>query len=195
MSCPHVAGVAALIRKKYPTWTPAMVRSAITTTATARDSEGRAIADGGLGGRATPMAVGAGLVQPRLALDPGLVYDAGEQDYVDFLCTLNYTAAQVRLFVPGFRGCTRTLPGGVAGLNYPSFVVAFGGNGNGTGDAVVRVLERTVTKKNEKKSYKVAFRSRGMPKGPRGKTVMRFGNIVWENDVHKVTSPVVFIWG
>ncbi|GJN32865.1 hypothetical protein PR202_gb21404 [Eleusine coracana subsp. coracana] len=225
MACPHVAGVAALIRKKYPTWTPAMVRSAIATTATARDSEGRAIADGGLGGRATPMAVGAGLVQPRLALDPGLVYDAGEQDYVDFLCTLNYTAAQVRLFVPGFRGCTRTLPGGVAGLNYPSFVVAFSGNGT---DAAVRVLERTVTKvsegaetytvrveapkhlvavnvtpatlvfgeqKNEKKSYKVAFRSRGMPKGSRGKTVMRFGNIVWENDAHKVTSPVVFIWG
>ncbi|KAL6856178.1 hypothetical protein ACP4OV_018980 [Aristida adscensionis] len=150
-------------------------------------------------------------IRPQLALDPGLVYDAVEKDYVAFLCTLNYTASQVRLFVPGFAGCTRTLHGGAAGLNYPSFVVAFDDGGAG-----VRVLTRTVTKvsrgpeaytarvvapdqvtvlvdpetlefggePNEKKSYKVAFRSnRNSP----GKTT-QFGHIVWENDVHRVRT-------
>jgi hypothetical protein len=41
---------------------------------------------------ATPLVAGAGHVQPDLALDPGLVYDAGERDYVDFLCALSYTS-------------------------------------------------------------------------------------------------------
>ena len=41
---------------------------------------------------ATPLVAGAGHVQPDLALDPGLVHDAGERDYVDFLCALSYTS-------------------------------------------------------------------------------------------------------
>ncbi|CAN6205877.1 unnamed protein product [Urochloa humidicola] len=217
MACPHVAGVAALLKQKHRGWTPAMVRSALVTTAATLDSHGRPIADNSRtsgGGVATPMAAGAGHVRPQLALDPGLVYDAEEQDYVDFLCALSYTAAQIRMFVPGFGGCTRTLPGGAAGLNYPSFVVDFS---NGTG---VRVLKRTVTKvsegpetytarvvapdqvavkvtprtlqfdkKNEKKSYKVVFKSKNGAAG-----LAWFGHIVWENDVHQVRSPVEFRW-
>ncbi|CAM0145381.1 unnamed protein product [Urochloa decumbens] len=217
MACPHVAGVAALLKHKHRDWTPAMIRSALMTTAATLDSHGRPIADNSRtssGGVATPMAAGAGHVRPQLALDPGLVYDAAEKDYVDFLCALSYTAAQIRMFVPGFGGCTRTLPGGAAGLNYPSFVVDFS---NGTG---VRVLKRTVTKvsespetytvrvvapdqvavtvtprtlqfdkKNEKKSYKVVFRSKDGAAG-----LARFGHIVWENDVHQARSPVEFRW-
>ncbi|RCV13711.1 hypothetical protein SETIT_2G367500v2 [Setaria italica] len=187
MACPHVAGVAALLKHKHHDWTPAMIQSALMTTAATLDSHGQAIADNShtSSGVATPMAAGAGHVRPQLALDPGLVYDAEEQDYVDFLCTLNYTAAQISMFVPGFTGCTRTLRGGAAGLNYPSFVVDLS-NGND-----VRVLKRIVTKvskgpetytvrvvapdqvavtvtprtlrfdkQNEKKRYKVVFRSK-----------------------------------
>ncbi|CAM0145380.1 unnamed protein product [Urochloa decumbens] len=217
MACPHVAGVAALIKQKHRDWTPAMIRSALMTTATTVDSHGRPIADNARrGGGATPMAAGAGLVRPQLALDPGLVYDATEEDYVDFFCTLNYTTEQIRMFLPDFTGCTRTLPDGVGGFNYPSFVVDFS---NGTD---VRMLTRTVTKVsegpetytvrvaapkhlvsvtvtpatlefgelNETKSYAVVFQSKESSAGSK----MQFGHIVWENDVHRVSSPVVFTW-
>jgi hypothetical protein len=77
-------------------------------------------------------------------MDPGLVYDAGTQDYVDFLCTIGYTAEQMRQFVPQMSsGCgARTIPGGMANLNYPSFVVVFD---RSNGGGVCR-LTRTVTK-------------------------------------------------
>ncbi|GJN11232.1 hypothetical protein PR202_ga29406 [Eleusine coracana subsp. coracana] len=227
MATPHVAGVAALIRKKQPSWTPAMIRSAIMTTAGTLDTTGRDILDNGAtpptSGRrdggdrvATPLAAGAGHVRPDLALDPGLVYDAGERDYVDFLCTLNYTAEQVRMFMPGFGNCTRTLPGGPAGLNYPSFMVVFG---NGTD---VWTLMRTVTavsekaetytvsyvapervkvtvtpttleftKLNQKKSYTVEFRSLA---GGNVTAGWDFGRISWESMDHIVRSPVAFQW-
>ncbi|KAF1870755.1 hypothetical protein Lal_00025623 [Lupinus albus] len=39
----------------------------------------------------TPWAHGAGHVDPQKALSPGLVYDASADDYITFLCSLNYT--------------------------------------------------------------------------------------------------------
>ncbi|GJN11265.1 hypothetical protein PR202_ga29443 [Eleusine coracana subsp. coracana] len=102
MACPHVAGVAALIKKKHADWTPAMIRSALITTAATLDNTDRDILDDGFTGNgsqqvATPFATGAGHVRPQLALDPGLVYDAGARDYIDFLCSLNYTAENAPL--------------------------------------------------------------------------------------------------
>lgn len=80
MSVPHVAGIAALLREAHPDWTPAMLRSAIVTTARQdiRREDGETAAD--------PFDFGAGHVQPNPAVAPGLVYDAGAEDYDAFLC-------------------------------------------------------------------------------------------------------------
>jgi len=224
MACPHVAGVAALIMNKHPNWTPAMVRSALMTTAGTVDNRGGDILDNGVTvGRtgnariATPLVAGAGHVQPDLALDPGLVYDARERDYVDFLCALNYTTEQMRRFVPDFVNCTGTLAGGPAGLNYPSFVVAFDSRTD------VRTLTRTLTKVSEEaetfnvtvlapehvkvnvtpttlefkehmeaRSYTVEFRNEAG--GNREAGEWDFGQISWASGKHQVRSPVAFQW-
>jgi hypothetical protein len=73
MSSPHVAGLAALLRQSHPNWSPAAIQSALTTT-------GSDLVSG-----ADPFAQGGGQVRPTLANDPGLVYDAGMDDYRGFL--------------------------------------------------------------------------------------------------------------
>ncbi|WP_308364609.1 MULTISPECIES: S8 family serine peptidase [unclassified Microbulbifer] len=80
MSSPHVAGIMALLKQVHPDWTPAMAKSALMTTARTnlRKSFGPEAAD--------PFDMGAGMVQATSALFPGLVYDAGLEDYSAFLC-------------------------------------------------------------------------------------------------------------
>ncbi|VAH94310.1 unnamed protein product [Triticum turgidum subsp. durum] len=72
---------------------PAAVRSALMTTAysTYTGGAGAPILDAATGAAATPFDYGAGHVDPTRAVEPGLVYDLGTSDYVDFLCALKYT--------------------------------------------------------------------------------------------------------
>lgn len=60
----HVAGLAAVVMAERPGWTPAMVKSAMSTTA------------GELEGAGRPLSAGAGQVDPDAAIDPGLALDA-----------------------------------------------------------------------------------------------------------------------
>ncbi|KAJ0082033.1 hypothetical protein Patl1_09919 [Pistacia atlantica] len=81
MATPHLAGIAALIKQKNPSWTPSMIASAISTTATKYDNYGELImAEGSeLGSlyNSTHFDFGAGLVSATRAIDPGLVLSSG----------------------------------------------------------------------------------------------------------------------
>lgn len=81
MAAPHIAGIAALIKQNYSTWTPSMIASAMSTTATKHDNHGDPIMAEGFAAHtmypAAPFGYGAGLVDPTRSLDPGLVFSAG----------------------------------------------------------------------------------------------------------------------
>ncbi|KAL3814065.1 hypothetical protein ACJIZ3_015333 [Penstemon smallii] len=94
MSCPHLSGIAALLKSEHPDWSPAAIKSAIMTTADVVNRAQSPIEDE----RFLPaniFATGAGHVNPSRASDPGLIYDLQPQDYIPYLCGLNYTDQQV----------------------------------------------------------------------------------------------------
>ncbi|CAN0922333.1 Subtilisin-like protease SBT3 [Linum grandiflorum] len=128
MSCPHLAGVGALVKKAHPDWSPAAIRSAMMTTADATDLSGQPIQDLGQEGNnnpATGLAIGAGQVNPNKALDPGLVYDVNTTDYVNLLCALNFTAEQIQAITSSSSSSCKSPS---LDLNYPSFVAFFDAN-------------------------------------------------------------------
>lgn len=84
MAAPHIAGIAALIKQKHAHWSPAAIKSALMTTSTTLDRAERPIQAQVYSGSetvtlvpATPFDYGSGHVNPRAALDPGLIFDAG----------------------------------------------------------------------------------------------------------------------
>ncbi|KAL6202523.1 hypothetical protein ACLB2K_026231 [Fragaria x ananassa] len=104
MSCPHVSGIAALLRKAYPKWSPAAIKSALVTTAYTLDNSGNKIKDLANGGESTPFVHGAGHVDPNRALNPGLVYDIDVNDYVAFMCSIGYGPRQIAVFMRELAG-------------------------------------------------------------------------------------------
>ncbi|WP_020576974.1 S8 family serine peptidase [Actinopolymorpha alba] len=84
MSSPHIAGLAALLIGKNPTWSPIWVKSALMTSAGQKDNAGEPIQRAGRA--ATPLDFGAGHVRPAESFTPGLVYSSGKADWEKFLC-------------------------------------------------------------------------------------------------------------
>jgi len=101
MASPHVAGIAALLKQRHPDWSPAMIKSALMTTAydTFNDGQNGPVSwDSSARTTGTlPWGQGAGHVAPSVAVDPGLVYDLSTIDYARFLCGLGIT----NVFSPG----------------------------------------------------------------------------------------------
>jgi len=219
MSCPHVSGVAALIRQARPEWSPAAVKSALMTTAYNVDNAGGIIGDMSTGNASTPFARGAGHVDPNRAVDPGLVYDAGTEDYITLLCALGYTAEQVAVFAPA-ANCSTRAGSSVGDHNYPAFSVVFTSNklavvkqrrvvrnvgtnvkatyrAKVSSPAGVRVTVRPgkleFSAKQKTQEYEITFAQRIIGSVTEKHT---FGSIVWsdEDAKHTVTSPIAITW-
>ncbi|XVF01273.1 hypothetical protein REPUB_Repub04eG0073600 [Reevesia pubescens] len=120
MSCPHAAGIATLLKATHRDWSLAAIRSAMMTTADVIDNTNGPIIDMTTEVAGTSFDFGAGRINPNKALDPGLVYDIEIQDYIDYLCALNYTTTQIRTIT----GMSHFICDNAnLDLNYPSFLV------------------------------------------------------------------------
>ncbi|RCV07674.1 LOW QUALITY PROTEIN: hypothetical protein SETIT_1G264200v2 [Setaria italica] len=131
MSAPHLA---ASRRCAHPTWSPAAIKSAIMTTADTSVTDEA-------GAPASYFAMGAGLVNPAKATDPGLVYDISPEEYIPYLCGLGYTDDQVNRIIypaPAVR-CAEMESTEAKDLNTPSIMVAL------TAERPAVTVRRTVT--------------------------------------------------
>ncbi|CAL9168811.1 unnamed protein product [Musa hybrid cultivar] len=219
MACPHASGVAALLKDARPGWSPAAIRSALMTTASHLDNTGAPIKDMGNGNKqASPLAMGAGHIDPNRALEPGLVYDAGTEDYVNLLCAMDFTSKQLRT-ITGTATVDCSNP--TLDLNYPSFIAYFDPNETSASAPSVRQFRRTVTnvgdnpvatytakladikgftvsvapeklsfkEKYQKQSFTLTLKENTREK----KDAVRHGSLTWVDDTEKyvVRSPIV----
>ena len=197
MSTPHIAGVAALLMSKHPDWDPMEVKSALMTTANPLDNDGNPIQRAGV--NATPFDMGSGEVNPASAFDPGLVYDSGIVDWLQYGCgvgidlgvcdqvggpiqadQLNYPSIAAGA-LPGTTTITRTvtnvdnLPG-----NYKVSVT------NPTGYNVSVSPSHFVILPGRHVTYKVTITRTSAPLD-----AYEFGQLVWNDQRgHSVRSPI-----
>ncbi|KAK1366899.1 Subtilisin protease [Heracleum sosnowskyi] len=162
MSCPHVSGLAALVKAAHPEWSPAAIRSALMTTAYNTYKNGETIQDTATGKPSTPFDIGSGHVDPVSALDPGLVYDATVEDYLGFLCALNYTLVQIKAITKRNDTCQTDKKYNVGDLNYPSFAITLQTalrKDNDDSQPTIVKYTRTLTNVGEPNTYKVSVSS------------------------------------
>ncbi|KAJ9128538.1 hypothetical protein P3X46_034902 [Hevea brasiliensis] len=215
MACPHASGIVALLKAAHPTWSLSAIKSALMTTAYTVDNTNSLIRDAATGISSNPWAYGSGHVDPKKALSPGLVYDISTEDYIKFLCSLNYPLKIIQAITnENSNPCSKAFsdPGE---LNYPSFSVLFGNKtvvqytreltnveaAKSTYKVkVIRPSNVAVTVKptelvfnniGEKKKYRVRFVAKKNSKTVGG---VAFGSIVWGNVKNQVSSPVAFKW-
>lgn len=204
MSCPHASGAAAYLKAAHPNWSPAAIKSALMTTAFVMDPRKNVDAE---------FSYGSGHINPLKAVSPGLVYDASEQDYVDFLCRQGYNTSTLRLVTGDSSTCNNTSPGTASDLNYPSFALSVSdglpimgsfnrtvtnvGYPNSTYYATVYIKYPTIkvtvepavlsfTSLGEKKPFTVTVEGPVVVQAP-----IISGYILWKDGVHTVRSPLV----
>lgn len=208
MSSPHVAGVYALLKQAHPEWSAAMAKSALMTTAHQN------VKDNDRVNKADPFDVGAGHIDPGgkwekgSITEPGLVYDAGLNEYFGFLCD-----AFPAIFVDPAGTCASLESSGVPtqaeNLNYPSIGIS-----QVPGIATVTRTVTSVATDGGKVTYKAKVHA------PPGYTVSvspstiklapgesatftitvtnvsapvdvwRFGSLTWKGSHYEVYSPI-----
>ncbi|XP_057742232.1 subtilisin-like protease SBT1.1 [Arachis stenosperma] len=221
MSCPHVTGIAALLKSVYKDWSPAAIKSALMTTAYTVNNRGSPlldIASNTSSAFANPFAFGSGHVNPECASDPGLVYDITNKDYLNYLCSLNYTPTQIAIISKGHFKCSKDSFFQLGDLNYPSFSVSFDINGTNSSVTYKRVVTNvgypsssyTVKveepngvlikveprnlrfgKLGEKLNYSVTFVANG---GTTISDTSTFGSLTWVSGKYNVRSPIAITW-
>ncbi|KAH0782299.1 hypothetical protein KY290_001897 [Solanum tuberosum] len=216
MAAPHAAGIAAMLKGAHPDWSPSAIRSAMMTTADHLNSAQKPITEDD-NMVASPLGIGSGHVDPNRALDPGLVYDVTPQDYINLICSLNFTEEQFKTFArssANYDNCSKPS----ADLNYPSFIAFYSYSQEGNYPWLEQKFRRTLTNvgkggatyrvkiespknstvsvspqtlvfknKNEKQSYTLTIRYRGDFNSGQD------GSITWveKNGNHSVRSPIV----
>ncbi|CAL5326170.1 unnamed protein product [Camellia sinensis] len=222
MSCPHVSGLAAMLMAAKPEWSIAAIRSAFMTTAYTTYKNGHSILDVSTGKPSTPFDHGAGHVDPVSALNPGLVYDLDVNDYLGFLCALNYTKQQINILARKNFTCDPTNKYSLTDFNYPSFSVPLLGTqvGRRSGRTTVLKYSRTLTNVGSPATYNVSvsLKSKSVmvsvdpvslsfsqlnekktytvtfTAGPRPTNTFSSGRIIWSDGEHVVKSPIAISW-
>ncbi|KAI6681011.1 hypothetical protein NL676_034892 [Syzygium grande] len=201
MACPHAPATAVYIKSFHPTWSLAAIMSALMTAALPMSADINSEAE---------FAYGAGHINPVQSLDPGLLYDADETDYVNFLCGQNYTTKALQLVTGDHSTCSGLNNGTAAwDLNYPSFalstsskafnrtftrIVTNVGSPTSTYSPVVKAptgIEVTVIPSVltfSSVGQKLAFSV--MVEGKLD-SFMLSASVTWADGVHQVRSPIV----
>lgn len=213
MATPHVSGIVCLLKKIHPQWTPAAIKSAIMTTAYTQDSDGNFITDQfpDTSPASSYFAMGAGLVNPSAAADPGLVYDIDESEYIAYLCGTGFSDAQVTIIVRRRISCLTHFQITAEQLNYPSISLTLGAGETKIIDRVVTnvgdansvysvqinepggaavdfsTAQLSFSDVGEKQSYRIRFTARSPTPAPG--SVMQ-GQLSWVSNEHVVRSPI-----
>ncbi|RCV09922.1 hypothetical protein SETIT_2G069200v2 [Setaria italica] len=176
MAWTHASGAAAYVKSHRRDWSPAMIISALITTATPMNTPGNA--------GSNELKYGAGQLNPSKAPDPGLVYDASERDYVAMLCAQGYNATQLALnFSVGFAR-TVTNVGASPGAVYVAKVVLHGARSNLAVGVSPDRLE--FSKQKRTASFGVSISGEALAADE-----VVSAAVVWCDGEHEVRSPVV----
>jgi hypothetical protein len=175
MSTAHIAGLAALVRGVDPTWAPARIKSAMMTTAYDLD------------GTTGPFAEGAGHVDPKHLLDPGLVFDSGPGGWRAYLAGRK-DAAEVNLpsiavgELTGHRTVTRRV------TNVSSKSESYSARVTGLDGLNVSVRPSTMTlTPGQTRRFRIRVTARDQASADH----YAKGWLTWTGLTHQVRSPVV----
>uniref|UniRef100_A0A0D9VLT8 Subtilisin-like protease n=1 Tax=Leersia perrieri TaxID=77586 RepID=A0A0D9VLT8_9ORYZ len=216
MACPHVSGIAAMLKVAHPSWSPSAIKSAMMTTAYNVDNGGNSIKNSVDGQAAGPFELGSGHVNPNNALDPGLVYNATTDDYITFLCSIGYTPREIAIFArDGTTTDCSSRRQNVGDLNYPAFSMVLGRNGGqvtqrrsvtNVGDNINAVYNvgsvappgttLTVTPQRlafdaQRKTLNYTITVSG---GAASSGTYSWGSVSWSDGQHMVRSPIAVTW-